>query len=314
MSTVPANVSALVLSFCASSCLLAKFIPWMSCRILDYPNSRSSHVAPIPRGGGVFFVVITSIFALFLFATHSTVLNWLPLIALPLAAVGLADDLFDLPPPLRLFAQLLTSVVLVLLSPLTNSLYLATFFVLCSMSCINFTNFMDGADGLIASCFSVAFIAAAIKLNASFPSWILIGSLLGFLFWNWGHAKVFMGDVGSTFLGALFAGYVLQATSLSESLGLLLVLFPVFADAFVTLIRRLLAGQPVFRAHRQHLFQRLNDAGWSHRRVATVYLLSTSLLALTIMYANLHLLIIFSLTQLFLGLWLDRYVANPFAS
>ena len=79
---------------------------------------------------------------------------------------------------------------------------------------INFTNFMDGIDGLVAGCMGVIMTFLAIEFAAPWPIWALVGSLLGFLIWNWSPAQVFMGDVGSTFLGALFSALVLHAPSL----------------------------------------------------------------------------------------------------
>ena len=79
-----------------------------------------------------------------------------------------------------------------------------------------------------------------------------------------------MGDVGSTFLGAVFAGLVLQASSLSDAFSYLLVATPLLADACLCVPRRMLAGQRVFKAHRLHLFQRLNQAGWPHSRVSLI--------------------------------------------
>jgi len=110
-----------------------------------------------------------------------------------------------------------------------------------------------------------------------------VGALLGFLLWNWSPAKVFMGDVGSTFLGAVFAGLVLQASSWPQALALLLVAMPLLADACLCVPRRLLAGQRVFQDHRLHLFQRLHQAGWPHARVSLTYIAATAVLAVALL-------------------------------
>ena len=101
----------------------------------------------------------------------------------------------------------------------TSSFQLLSVFVLLVIAVtavINFTNFMDGLDGLVAGCMTVIISALAVDLAAPWSMWALLGSLIGFLVWNWSPAKVFMGDVGSTFLGAVFAGLVLQAPSWSR--------------------------------------------------------------------------------------------------
>jgi UDP-N-acetylmuramyl pentapeptide phosphotransferase/UDP-N-acetylglucosamine-1-phosphate transferase len=231
-----------------------------------------------------------------------------------LAALGLVDDRFNLPPALRYVFQALTAVGLVLISPLPLHVAWLTvpLLVLAITAIINFTNFMDGLDGLVAGCLAVAIAAAAYELDAPWPFWALVGSLLGFLLWNWSPAKVFMGDVGSTFLGAVFAGLLLQSTGWSEALGLLLVATPLLADAFVCVPRRLLAGQRVFQAHRLHLFQRLHQAGWHHARVSSLYITVTAVLACALLAGGLPWVLALSVVVLVLGFLLDKSVAVPF--
>jgi UDP-N-acetylmuramyl pentapeptide phosphotransferase/UDP-N-acetylglucosamine-1-phosphate transferase len=141
----------------------------------------------------------------------------------------------------------------------------------------------------------------------------LIGALLSFLAWNWSPARVFMGDVGSTFLGAVFAGTVLQQDSAQGAIGLLMVGSPLLGDAFVCVLRRWKAGQPVFKAHRLHLYQRLHQAGWPHSRVAFLYIGATALLGGALLSHGLALELPLVVAELFLGLWLDRHRAVPFA-
>ena len=234
-----------------------------------------------------------------------------PFIALPLALVGLLDDRYNLPASWRYRVQLLTAVLL--LAPLGLPLLAWPLLLIAVTAVINFTNFMDGLDGLVAGCMAVALSAAALQLAAPWPIWALVGALLGFLIWNWTPAKVFMGDVGSTFLGAVFAGMVLQAHSWSEALGLLLVATPLLGDACLCVPRRLLAGQPIWKAHRLHLFQRLHQAGWSQGRVSGLYVAATALLALALLLAGWRAVLPIALLELFLGVWLDRRVAVPFA-
>ncbi len=130
---------------------------------------------------------------------------------------------------------------------------------------------------------------------------------------NWSPAKVFMGDVGSTFLGAVFAAFVLQASSWSGAFALLLVATPVLGDACLCVPRRLMAGQRVFQAHRLHLFQRLHQVGWSHARVSSLYIAATALLAIAYLWGGLPWVITFAVLELLIGIWLDQQVAVPFA-
>ena len=320
---LPAFLSVALAAF-AAWWLLRALLPNLRRRLLDQPNARSSHSRPTPRGGGVAFVLV---------AAAASAIGWfgtvfsgqpglagtqlamvaLPLLALPLAVVGFLDDRHNLPAGLRYGVQLATALLLILVSPLPLPWLALPLVLIAATSVINFTNFMDGLDGLVAGCMAVAIGALAIALAAPWPLWALLGSMLGFLLWNWSPAKVFMGDVGSTFLGAVFAGLVLQAPTWAEALGLLLVATPLLGDACLCVPRRLLAGQRVFQAHRLHLFQRLHQAGWPHARVSSLYFGATAVLALALLWGGLPWLITFASFELLLGIWFDQRVAVSFA-
>lgn len=284
--------------------LLRRLIPVLQRRLLDQPNARSSHRRPTPRGGGVAFVIVGSLASL----------SQLPLVCLPLALVGLLDDRHNLPAGLRYGAQVLTALVLVSLSPLELPLpwLLVPLAVIAATAVINFVNFMDGLDGLVAGCMAVVLAVAALVSPAP-ALWGVVGALLGFLPWNWSPARVFMGDVGSTFLGALLAGVALQQTTPAQALGLLLVAFPLLGDACLCVLRRLAAGQPVFQAHRLHLYQRLHQAGWSHSRVALLYIGATAAGGVALISGGLAALLPLLAAQLLLAARLERRVAVPFA-
>ncbi len=240
-----------------------------------------------------------------------------PLIALPLALVSFLDDRQNLPVSWRYGVQLATALVVTLASPLlapsSRLLPLLALLLIAVTAVINFTNFMDGLDGLVAGCMAIAMTAAAIQLSAPWPIWALVGALLGFLPWNWSPAKVFMGDVGSTFLGAVFAVLVLQASNWSEALALLLMATPLLGDACLCVPRRLLAGQRVFQPHRLHLFQRLHQAGWPHARVSSLYIAATAVLAIALLWGGLPWVIALAVLEVLIGIWLDQQVAVPFA-
>jgi Fuc2NAc and GlcNAc transferase len=315
---------AIALAAVVAWCLLRALIPQLCRRLLDQPNARSSHSQPTPRGGGVAFVLVAAaanaigwfgaaVSAQPSLAGSQLAMVALPLSALPLAVVGFLDDRLNLSAGLRYGVQLATALLLILLSPLPLPWQGLPLLLIAVTAVINFTNFMDGLDGLVAGCMAVAIGALAIALSAPWPLWALVGSLIGFLLWNWSPAKVFMGDVGSTFLGAVFAGLVLQAPSWSEALGFLLVATPLLGDACLCVPRRLLAGQRVFQAHRLHLFQRLHQAGWPHARVSSLYIGATAVLALALLWGGLPWLITLAAFELLLGIWLDQRVAVPFA-
>ena len=312
-------VSSLTASAVACWLLLRALIPQLRRRLLDQPNARSSHRQPTPRGGGVAFVLVAAVASgLGLLPTGWAPLAAasavaLPLVALPLAFVGFLDDRHNLPASWRYGVQLATALGLILLSPLPLPWIALPLLLIAATAVINFTNFMDGLDGLVAGCMAITVAAACLQRAALCSLWALVGALLGFLVWNWSPAKVFMGDVGSTFLGAVFAGLVLQARSWPEALGLLLVATPLLADACLCVPRRLLAGQPVFQAHRLHLFQRLHQGGWSHARVASLYIAATAASAVALLWGGWHAVLTLAVVELLVGLWLDQRVAVPFA-
>ena len=306
--------------------LLRLLIPHLRRRLIDQPNARSSHCNPTPRGGGIAFVTLSSMSsAIAQLGGHGLPASSLPLLAAPLAAVGLLDDRHNLPSSLRYGAQISTAALILGLSPLVKGfmpafaagnwllLFALALLLIAFTAVINFINFMDGLDGLVGGSMAVAIAALSFSLAAPRPLWILVGALLGFLLWNWSPAKAFMGDVGSTFLGAVFAGLVLQASSWSDAFGYLLVATPLLGDACLCVPRRLLAGQRVFQAHRLHLFQRLNQAGWSHSRVSLAYVSATTVLALAMLTRGLPWVCGLAVSELLLGVWLDQRVAVPFA-
>ena len=298
--------------------LLLVLLPLLRRGLLDQPNSRSSHSQPTPRGGGLAFVLV---------AVAASVISWsfgvtgpgalLPLVVFPLALVGLLDDRFNIPMGWRYGVQLFTACLLLACSPLVHGLLglwllFLPVLLIASTAVTNFINFMDGLDGLVAGCMAVALTAAALQLHAFLSIWALVGGLVGFLIWNWSPARVFMGDVGSIFLGALFAGLVLQAPSWPDSLALLLVATPLLGDACWCVIRRILGGQPIFKAHRLHLYQRLHQAGWTHARISSLYIVAMAVLALALMLGGLGSVWMIALIQILMGIWLDRNVAVPF--
>ncbi|QNJ13153.1 glycosyl transferase 4 family protein [Synechococcus sp. A18-46.1] len=303
--------------FClASAFLIYGLIPILKRFVLDKPNLRSSHVYPTPRGGGVVFVFLSLLSSCILLYTEfssNSVFPLLILVSLPLSIVGFLDDCFGISPSIRFCVQLGVSLFIIQLSPFELVWFVFPLLAIAVSAVINFVNFMDGLDGLVAGCMAIVIAALCIYLSAPWPLWALFGSLFGFLFWNWSPAKVFMGDVGSTYLGAIFSGLVLQAPNWPEALACLLVATPLLGDALFCVIRRLFKGQRIFQAHRLHLFQRLNQAGLPHAHVSSLYIAATAVLAFSLIFGGLLWVIPLAALELVLGIWLDQQVAVPFA-
>jgi Fuc2NAc and GlcNAc transferase len=304
-----AQTGGFLLAGLLSWLLVAALIPWLRRGLLDHPNARSSHQRATPRGGGVAFVLVGSLLtAWFGQGTASQV----PLLCCPLALVGLLDDRLNLAAGWRYGAQLLTALALLAVAQTPLPPWSWPLAVIAITAVINFVNFMDGLDGLVAGC-SVVLFALLTALPGGGSLAPLAGAVLGFLAWNWSPARVFMGDVGSTWIGAVFAGLVLQQPAPAVSLALLVAALPLLADPLVCVLRRLAAGQPVFEAHRLHLYQRLQQAGWSHRRVALLYILACAALALALLVLGPVGLLALAALELGLATALERGQALPFA-
>jgi UDP-N-acetylmuramyl pentapeptide phosphotransferase/UDP-N-acetylglucosamine-1-phosphate transferase len=274
---------------------------WLCRReILAHPNERSSHSIPTPSGGGlavvgvVFLgVLLTGFLSNAVLGSAGSFLKWWPFAAaaLGVAAVGWLDDLRNLPQVLRLTVHAIAAVTVILVFGAMRSLWLPAagpvalgglagpLAFLWLVGLTNAYNFMDGIDG-IAGCQAVAAglgwsILGALRGEPEIVALALLlaGANLGFLTRNWPPAKVFMGDVGSTFLGFAFAALPLLADPADPRLFLagVLLVWPFAFDASFTVVRRLLRGENILRAHRTHLYQRLVITGWSHRAVTVLY-------------------------------------------
>jgi UDP-N-acetylmuramyl pentapeptide phosphotransferase/UDP-N-acetylglucosamine-1-phosphate transferase len=305
-----APLAAFLLAGLLSWLLVAALMPWLRQGLLDQPNARSSHQRATPRGGGVAFVVVGSLLTAWL--GHGAAAQ-VPLLCCPLALVGLLDDRLNLAATWRYAAQLLTALALLAVAQTPLPPWTWPLAVVAITAVINFVNFMDGLDGLVAACGVVLFALLA-ALPGGGPLAPLAGALLGFLAWNWSPARVFMGDVGSTWIGAVYAGLVLQQSDPTLSLSLLVAALPLLADPLVCVLRRLAAGQPVFQAHRLHLYQRLQQAGWSHRRVALLYTLASVALALALLLLGPVGLLTLAALELCLAAGLERGQALSFGA
>ena len=304
---------AFVISACISWYFLKELIPFLKKSFIDKPNNRSSHNFPKPSAGGIPFVLTITLFETFMG-------NFQPLICLPLAIVGFCDDLRGMSKYLRYLFQVLTILLLMLNSSILtllqenfqeiSVLFLILFLVFIGTAIINFTNFMDGSDGLVAGTMILIFFIGSFFLPNSYL--VLSGSLIGFLYWNWYPSKVFMGDGGSTFLGALLVGLIFNVGNLELILKILIIISPLYCDALICLIRRLFYRQNIFDAHCSHLYQRLIRSGWSHSAVAILYMVWIILLAITMIIGGIKFIPTMIILEFLVGFWLDQKIALPF--
>jgi Fuc2NAc and GlcNAc transferase len=258
--------------------------------LLDVPNARSSHAAPTPRGGGLGIVLSSLAAWIALVLTgrmYSDVFIALSGGGIAIAAVGLLDDRSRLSARFRLsvhFAAALWALVwLKGLPPMQLGEHMIVFgwggYVLGALGIVwslNLFNFMDGIDGIAAS-EAIFVVCSGVLLGQvgdghhtqPAAGLAFVCACCGFLLWNWPPAKIFMGDVGSGFLGYVIAVFaVVEAHGSARSLLVWLILGGVFfVDATVTLVRRLLRRERLHEAHRTHAYQWLVRRWGSHRRV-----------------------------------------------
>ncbi|HET6597936.1 MAG TPA: glycosyltransferase family 4 protein [Anaerolineales bacterium] len=266
--------------------------------ILDYPGERSSHTAPTPRGGGVAIVILVLGTGLWFVVAAEFYEGLIFLLsAAVIACLGWRDDLHSLSPRLRFLVQGIVAAISIIglgyfkvvTIPLFGEFQLGVFGILITFLWIigltNAYNFMDGIDGMaggVALSAGIGWMWLASNINNSFAVWVALAitaGSLGFLGHNWSPAKIFMGDVGSTFLGYSFAVLPLLSSDQGGDALLLgtLLMWTIIMDAGVTFIGRLLRRENVFTPHRSHLYQRLVRAGYKHETVSSLYILLTLL-------------------------------------
>ena len=279
-------------------------------QIYDRPNERSSHKVPTPRGGGL--PVMAGVLAVLLLYPifvplqgNQGLLAYLPFLgALLLAAVSWADDLRPLGAMPRLVVQVCVVVASVWYIPLQSVaqqigvplIAVQVFVVLAWIWFINLYNFMDGIDGICAvetisiglgfavltvlvATLDVLGMLTAVIFGLQAPlALALVGSLIGFLPWNWHPARIFLGDVGSVPLGYLVGWLLVMLFAFGFIAAAFILPMYYVADATITLCRRLRRGERPWRAHREHFYQRATGAGLSHSRVSLGILLGNVVL------------------------------------
>jgi Fuc2NAc and GlcNAc transferase len=269
----------------------------------DFPNQRSLHTQPTPKGGGIVIVgivILTSAILLWFFPGMDRIFSALAISALVFCAIGWWDDHRNLRVRTKLLLQLSAGVVVVWLIDLPSGLQFSGFLIselapilgipvalLWIIWMMNLCNFMDGIDGLVAS--------QTIFLTIVLAGWFLLysdvgmalfcfsvaGAGIGFLALNWSPARVFLGDAGSLALGAVFALLALHGIAAHQMpVSAFLLLYGVFLfDATATLGRRCLTGERWWEAHATHFYQRAVRSGVGHAWVSNVALLGSCCLA-----------------------------------
>lgn len=306
------------------------FAKWISikCGAIDYPKDRGVHKKPMPRMGGVAIVLgfTVTVLMVFFFDKGMSTKQFIGFLsgALLIAALGVLDDMKNLPAKLKFCVQIVAALIVifsgiqinVVLWPVTAALqkFSIPITLVWVVGVTNAVNLIDGLDGLAAGVSSIAALSlmvlcimtgsnTAVVLTAA-----LAGACLGFLPRNFNPAEIFMGDTGSTFLGfvlsvtsilGVFKGYALLAVSVSVlCLGL-----PVF-DTIFAMLRRMAKHQSIMQPDRGHLHHRLIDRGFSQKQaVLILYAISFCLgcLAIFISFKDSRIIVVVLLTVILLS-------------
>jgi UDP-N-acetylmuramyl pentapeptide phosphotransferase/UDP-N-acetylglucosamine-1-phosphate transferase len=307
-------------------------------KMLDVPNPRSSHEKPTLRGGGlaIVFCVLLGLWVVYSFLPGQLPFSDLLLFSLCsflIACVSWLDDLYSIPTLHRFAAHSAGALCVViffghwnqLCVPILQSVNLRwmgfpiTIFWIVGLT--NAYNFMDGIDGLAggqAIISGLAWAGLGILADAPFlcaTGALLAGSSSGFLFHNWPPARIFMGDVGSAFIGFTLAFLPVFSAETDPRWIIfgVLVVWPFIFDTLFTLFRRIIHGENIFVSHRSHLYQRLVISGYKHRTVVLFYMgidiICITLAFMWVLYAKIN-DYVFVIIPIFLSIGLWQLVAR----
>ena len=265
--------------------------------LVDLPNERKIHTTPISRLGGVAIWLSTMLTFLFLvllsYYPYGSLLSGILLGGSLMFLLGLIDDIYNLDAKFKLVVQLSIATIVYLLGVKIDTLFNPfgaainlgilsyPITVLWIVGVTNAVNFIDGVDGLAGSVITVNSIALALIAVAMTPAqpitaliaFILAGSMLAFLTFNFNPAKIFMGDSGALFSGFLLATLsiagVMKGATLAILLPFLVLAVPIM-DITYSSLRRIMKGSSPFVADAEHIHHKLLKAGFSQKKTVAI--------------------------------------------
>jgi UDP-N-acetylmuramyl pentapeptide phosphotransferase/UDP-N-acetylglucosamine-1-phosphate transferase len=297
---------AFTVVFAALTCaiLIVALYPWLERYALARPNARSSHRAPTPQGGGIAVlaaviaaVAVALILGLLGSSANAALFSVIGAAVL-MGCIGAVDDIRPLPVGPRLLLQALAVAWVIYALPdqwrLVPFLPLSierTLVLIGGLWFVNLVNFMDGIDWMtvvealpLSAGLAAAGAADALPPNGTVVALALGGAMIGFAHFNRPVAKIFLGDVGSLPIGLILGWLLLLLAAGGHLIAALLMPLYYLADATVTLMQRLLRGEPVWQAHRTHFYQVATDRGFTVSEVvARVFIVNVVLCALAIL-------------------------------
>jgi UDP-N-acetylmuramyl pentapeptide phosphotransferase/UDP-N-acetylglucosamine-1-phosphate transferase len=264
---------------------------------LAHPNERSSHKIPTPQSGGIavvaamLIVVIVAVYLSPHFAVHSANLIWVLAAAIALAVLGAIDDIRPLEALPRLSLQAVAVVVVIAALPINlRVLPMLPWWIerlvllIGGLWFVNLVNFMDGLDWMtvaevvpITSGLAIFGLAGALPQDATLVALALCGAMVGFAPFNRPVARIFLGDVGSLPIGLLLCWLLVSLAGAGHLAAAVLLPLYYVADTTITLLRRLIDGEPIMQAHRSHFYQRAADGGLGAYKIVG-YALQTNII------------------------------------
>ena len=316
------NVFIIVLITFLTSLILVPIIKKVAIHIgaMDEPNARKIHKVPMPRLGGL-AIYLAFLLGYILYGEINTQMLSILISSFLLVLVGIFDDIKPIRAKYKLVVQIIAAMIIVIygnlsfkelsllgikfyFSPVLNDIISIVFIV----GITNAINLIDGLDGLASGISAIYFLTIAIiafilnRLGGLdiILSLIMLGSTLGFLFHNFPPAKIFMGDTGSLFLGFMISviallGYkVMTFTSLIVPICVLAI--PIF-DTILAILRRLLKGQNIVEADKEHFHHQLLKMKYSP--VASIFIIY----AIDILFATISIFYCLGDTQIAIAIY-----------
>ena len=303
------EVLKIVIIVAAFTALLFPMIKWISYHVgaLDYPNERKVHKKPMPVMGGL-MIYLGFLFGYMLFAPQSTQMLAILIASFIVVITGILDVIKPLRAREKLVGQVVAALIIVfygkiLLNDISFFGYYFDFgwlaypitivFIVAVMNCINLIDGLDGlADGISMIFFITIGVLAFIMHNLGSPeitiAFIMIGACLGFLIFNFNPAKIFMGEIGSMFLGFMIAVVCLlgfKAVTLTSLVVPMLILAIPILDTLFAILRRIIHHKPIYEADRQHLHHQLLNKKFSQKTtVLIIYAVSILFSSASVFY------------------------------
>jgi len=251
--------------------------------IVDAPNMRSSHKTPTPRGGGLAVILVILVASTLILNETLPGYHWLFGATLFIGLISWIDDLNGLSPIIRLLSQFISVGCVLWLMPASNLYFHGVFpfwfdnliAIILWVWFINLFNFMDGIDGItVVEASSIGLglflmmMFGGVELTHGLLGLVIAAAVIGFVWWNWHPAKLFLGDVGSVPLGFLLGWLLLEV--LASPVWPVAIVLPLYylTDATITLLRRAFQGERIWQAHRKHFYQQAIGNGLSHTRIS----------------------------------------------